>query len=321
MLANGRTRPTLFPNNSSSSSTSESSNSSFQFAQTSERFAPIPDPHKNGLDQQLTSNARSILDEIDEFTEGSNRQTTINNNNKSHFWPSKMAATNTSGPNQPLSNTNGFPLSMASSSGMPNKTGTPSLNLSPSVHNNEVTNMLDQASGNISNPTSASMNMIPGGTSSSSLPSSTQYNLFNSRQELLLRGFQAGSRPSNAGHEISNPTMRGGPNASEQYGSPQQRSYISASKDSQIRGLNRQTPSPFSSNYFPQESHNTQSGARVASSQSEDRTLSSGERFQWQQAPHRYQTSHSSNPSPGQSLSRSPMQVSVLNLHSTINNI
>lgn len=317
MLANGRTRPTLFPNNSSNSSNSESSNSSFQFAQTSERFAPIPDPHKNGLDQQLKSNDRNILDEIDEFTEGSNRQTnsTINNNNKSNFWPNKMAATNASGPNQPLSNTNGFPLSMASSSGMPNKAGTPSLNISPSVHNNEVTNMLDQATGNISNPTSASMNMISGGASNSSLPSSTQYNLFSSRQELLLHGFQAGSRSSNAGHEISNPTMRGAPNASEQYGSPQQRSYISASNESQIRGLNRQTPSPFSSNYFPQESHNTQSGSRVASSQSEDRTLSSGEHFQWQQPPHRYQTSHSSNPSPGQSLSRSPMQVSVLNLH------
>ena len=298
MLANGRTRPTLFPNNGSNSSHSESSNSSFQFAQTSESFAPIPDLRSNGLDQQLKSNHRNILDEIDEFTEGSNRQTnsTINNNNKSNFWPIKMAATNASGSNQQLSNANGFPLSLASSSGMPNKAGTPSLNISPSVHNNEV---LDQGTGIISNPTSASINILSGGASSSSLPSSTQYNLFSSRQELLLHGFHAGSRPSNAGHEISNPTMRGAPNASEQYGSPQQRSHISASNESQIRGLNRQTPSPFSSNYFPQESHNTQSGSRGASSQSDDRTSSSGEHFQWQQPPQRFQTSLSSNPSPG----------------------
>ena len=148
----------------------------------------------------------------------------------------------------------------------------------PAINNQASSNIMD----NMNSTTSGSL--ISGGETSNSMPSSSQYNAYNTRQDLLLQGF----RSRNASHDI-NPMMRAAPHTSEQYGSPQQRSYMSGSNDSSIRGLNRQTPSPFPPNYFPQESHNNQAVSRVDSTQSDERNPS--EHFQWQQPIQRYPSS------------------------------
>ncbi|XP_032225701.1 AT-rich interactive domain-containing protein 1B [Nematostella vectensis] len=300
MLANGSTRPSFPYSGTNNSSVSEETNTALKFAQGTANYSKRSKLSDDGLDS-LTRRDQEILQELEEYiVEGPNRQpyTTLHNNNNTGFWTNKMATANTNGPSQALSNTNGFQLPIESNTSLQSK-ATPGVNLLSHM-NNQFSDQGNLGISGHANP-SSSLKMLPGGQTNPSLPPTNQYNQYSQRQEHLMRGFQGNNGAGS--HDISaSPLMR----SSEQYTTPQ-RSYMSANNDTQMRSVNRQSPSPFSQNYFPQESHNTHSTNRTSSTSADDRGLSSSEHFPW--LPNRYQTSISqtnSSISPAISRTQNP---------------
>lgn len=283
MLTNGRKGQ--FTNNQTTYiSSQKSTNSPYKFTGTSERIKTIEQGLQNGLKTEKT-NDQAILNELP------------TNNNKKNYWGSEMTTVNS--PSQQLSNSNGYSMVGNNKTALdaPESSSSQPPPLSSSSMNN-------QASSNIQDNINPSSNMLSGGDKPIRSSSSQYSNVYSSRQDILMQALPS----RNASRDI-NPIMPVAPNGtSEQYGSSQQRSYMSGSNDSQIRGLNRQTNSPFPPNYFPQESHNNQSVSRQDNSQKEERT----KHIQWQQALHRFSApSISSNSSLGrQPPNHSPMQVS-----------
>lgn len=294
MLANGRT--TSFTSNQTTHSPSQKSIYSPQsYTDSNSSIGVTEQRQENGMNSYKT-NDQDRQDDVKK------RMSSTNNNNK-NFWGSEMTSVNN--PSQSSTNSNGFSMPMIGNS----KTvldSTTSSRQQPS----SSSSLNNQASSNLLDNMNSNSNILSGRDQSISSPSSaaSQYNsAYNSRQDILMQGLPL-SRTT--GHDI-NPMMHVGPNGTnEQYGSSQQRSYMSGPDESQIRGRNRQTRSPYPLNYFPQESHNNQTVSRTDKLQTEDRSLS--EHFQWPQASFPA-SSIASNPSlGGQNRNHSSMQVRKL---------
>ena len=290
-------------------SNTEQPNYPFKFASEAGDFFPDPYTRENGSSSALGSQNQGILDELEDFIQGSEHQT--NNNNKRNSLPNKMATSNSSGASQPTANANGFQMSMSSTTGLSNKPGTVSLGTIPSsVHlNNQLPPILDPGSIaansavttrtlSQSNANSANMKLLA--VNRPALSPQNQFNQYNTRQEMLFRGYR------------DVPIAPRAPNVTEQYGSQQR--FMSGPSENELRGLNPQSSTHYPHNYYTQDSHNSQSGQRVANSQTDERNMITNQHFQWQ---NRLQTANHCSPnlptnsSPGPSMSRTQMQVRI----------
>lgn len=280
----------------------------FKFALTPGNFYPDPYVRENGCCTSL--NLRD-QDDLKEYIEGSGTQTcSTYNNNNTNSLSNKMATSNSSGSNQ-TTNANGYQIPpMVSTAALPSKSAQPAFNIPPSAHlNNQMPSLMDsgkttgRSTHSQMNPNPASMKLLAANQHSqgSVLPQQTQYNQYNTTQEMLMRG----------GYMSANEDIPGAPRA-EQYGSQQR--FVSTANETQLRGISRQTSSPFSQNYFQQDTHNSLAGSRNASSQPDERKMITKQQYQWPQQS-RSQTAFgqaniSLNPPSGANMSRTQIQVS-----------
>lgn len=294
MLTNGRTTP--FTSNQTTLSPSRKSiNSSHSDSNITPNTSATEQRQQNGLNSHKTTD-EEILDDL---------KTMSTNNNNKNFWGSEMPSVNSPSPS--LTNSNGYSMPILGNG----KTGLePSSRQQPS----SSSSLNNQAASNLLDNLNTNSNLLSSRDKSTSSPSSSssQFNkAYNSRQDILMQGLPS----RNSGHDI-NPMMHAGPNGTnEQYGSSQQRSYMSGTNESQIRPRNRQTRSPFPPNYFPQDSHNNQTVSRSDNLQTEDHSLS--EHFQWPQASFPASSIASNSSLGGQNRNHSSMQVTKLKIYIT----
>ena len=288
-------------------SNTEHTDHQFKFPPAGGEFFPGPFIRENGSSSAIGPKNQGILEELQEYIQGTEHRT--DNNNKGNSLQNKMATSSSSATNQPTANANGFQMSMNSSAGPPNKPGATSLGIPASVHlNNQLSTILDPGSSaanaavssrnlSQSNPNPANMKLLA--SNQPALSPQNQYNQYNPRQEMLLHGFR----------EV--PIAPRGPNVSEQYGSQQR--FVSAQSENQLkRGLNPQTSSPFPPGYYGQDTSTSQAGQRPSNSQPDERNMITNQHFQWQ---NRLQTSNHcssnlpTNTSPGPPMVRTQLQV------------
>lgn len=289
-------------------SNTEHRNHHFTFPRAGKDFFLDPYIRENGSNSPVASQNQGILEELRDYIRGSEHYP-ADNNNKGNSVPNKMATSSTSGTNQATVNANGFEMTMNSSPGLANKSRA-ATTLGSAHLNNQLSSILGPGSSavnavvssrNLSQSNSNPTNLKLLATNQPSVTPQDRFNRYNPRQEMLLHGFR----------EV--PIAPRAPNVSEQYGS--QQGFVSAQSENQPkRGLNPQTPSPYSPAYYGQDSSTSQTGQRTVNSQPDDRNMITNQQFQWQ---NRLQTSNHcssnlpTNSSPGTPMGRTQLQSGI----------
>ena len=275
--------------------------SNHKFAPSPGHFYPNPYVRENGSSASLNLR-QELWDNLKEYIESSLDPSSGNNNSTADSFSDKMATSSSSGTKQTAS-ANGYQMPLASAPALPSKSA--GFSITPSGHfNNQIVDSSGQPTVRSSHahvsPNPASMKFLAANQLSqgSVLPQQSQYNQYDTPQEMLLRGY-------------SGPTedIPGAPRAL-QYGSQQ--------RWNESTGLNRHTASPFSQPFYAQDSHNSLTGSRSTNSQQEERNMITKQHYHWPQQSHSQagfgQAGISSNAIPNASVSRTQNEVSTKKL-------